>query len=229
MQQILAVTHIKDLHIDQARVVILLLFDIFCAARCPFGIQSEHLKNVVFVSWAILAVIETYFDILQALELNLEDIIGHILVVIKELVGAYGAIFRVDIDWAPIGVIYQRCPRDLIIDFEVSRLFNFICIWLRFTLKDSVLACLPAGEALHDWTDTPEAEAICLVTKQALSWILGIYIEGLSMHPIVDFEHLCVTLDWIMWADLIGWAFGDKLVCRANDLRIFFLIATGWI
>ena len=45
-----------------------------------------------------MAVIETYFDILKALKLNLEDIIGYIFVVIKELVGAYGAIFRVDID-----------------------------------------------------------------------------------------------------------------------------------
>ena len=45
-----------------------------------------------------MAVIETYFDILKALKLNLKDIIGHILVVVEELVGAYGAIFRVDID-----------------------------------------------------------------------------------------------------------------------------------
>ena len=46
------------------------------------------------------------------------------------------------------------------------------------------------------------------------------------MDLIVNLEHLCVALIWIVRTDLIRRTLGYQLVCRANDSRIFCLITS---
>ena len=47
-----------------------------------------------------------------------------------------------------------------------------------------------------------------------------------AVYLIIYLKHLCVTLIWVMWADLICSALSYQLVCGANDSRIFCLITS---
>ena len=50
--------------------------------------------------------------------------------------------------------------------------------------------------------------------------------HNFAMYLIIYLEHLCVTLIYVMRADLICCALGYQFVCRANDSRIFCLITS---
>ena len=50
--------------------------------------------------------------------------------------------------------------------------------------------------------------------------------HNFAVYLIIYLEHLCVTLIYVMWADLICGALGYQFVCRANDSRIFCLITS---
>ena len=47
-----------------------------------------------------------------------------------------------------------------------------------------------------------------------------------AVYLIVYLEHLCVTLIYIMWADLICSTLSNQFVSGANDSRIFCLITS---
>ena len=47
-----------------------------------------------------------------------------------------------------------------------------------------------------------------------------------AVYLIVYLEHLCVTLIYIVWTDLICSALGNQFVSGANDSRIFCLITS---